>query len=156
MVSVATLRLCEVFAALTDPELERIVPFSQEISHPSGTLLFSEEDEATTCYILLEGQVSLQYVICPQPDYCQDARILLDRPGDFFGWSALVKPSRMTASGVCLSDVRLIAIDGAQLTKLLERDSHLGFEVMKALAGAINKMLRDAKGLSLKRLMGSL
>lgn len=156
MPSIAALRLCEVFSPLTDAELERILPFSLEVSHPSGAMLFSEEDEATTFYILLEGQVSLQYVICPQPDYCQDGRILLDRPGDFMGWSALVRPSRMTASGLCLTDVRLIAINGAELNELLETDSHTGFVVMKALAGAINKMLREAKGLTLRRLMGSL
>jgi CRP-like cAMP-binding protein len=145
-----------VFSPLTDPELERILPFSLEVSHPKGTLLFSEEDEAELFYILIEGQVSLQYVICPQPDYCQDARILLDQPGDFFGWSALVKPSRMTASGLCLTDVRLITISGPELNNLLEADSHIGFVVMKTLAGAISNRLREAKGLTLKRLMGSL
>ena len=156
MPSVQSLRLCEVLSSLTDAELERILPFSLEVSHPKGTLLFNEEDEASTFYLLLEGQVSLQYVICPQPDFCQDARILLDQPGDFMGWSALVKPSRMTASGLCLTDVRLITIDGPELNHLLEADSHIGFVVMKALAGAINRMLRDAKGLTLQRLMGSL
>ncbi|HNR96470.1 MAG TPA: cyclic nucleotide-binding domain-containing protein [Anaerolineae bacterium] len=156
MISIATLRLCEAFSLLTDAELERILPLSLEVSYAKDTLLFSEEDEATTFYILLAGQVSLQYVICPQPEYCQDARILLDQPGDFFGWSTLVRPNRMTASGLCLTDVRLIAINGAELNQLLETDRHLGFAVMKALAGAINKMLREAKGLTLQRLMGSL
>ena len=156
MTSIEALRTCAVFSALTDAELERILPFSLEVSHPKGTLLFSEEDEARLFYIVLEGQVSLQYVICPQPDFCQDARILLDQPGDFFGWSALVKPSRMTASGLCLTDVRLVTISGPDLNDLLESDSHIGFEVMKALAGAISKRLREAKGLTLQRLMGSL
>lgn len=150
------LRSCAVFSALSDAELERMLPFSREVTHPKGTLLFSEEDEARVFYILLEGQVSLQYVICPQPEFCQDARIQLDQPGDFFGWSALVKPSRMTASGLCLTDVRLVTIDGTELNALLEEDSHIGFVVMKALAGAINKRLREAKGLTLQRLMGSL
>ncbi len=156
MISVDTLRTCEVFSSLSDAELERFLPFCREETHSKGTVMFSEEDEATTFYVLQEGQVSLQYVICPQPEYCQDARILLHRPGDFMGWSALVKPSRMTASGLCLTDVRLLAIDGQKLNALLENDSHIGFVVMKALAGAINRMLQEAKGLTLQRLMGSL
>ncbi|MEM4724959.1 MAG: cyclic nucleotide-binding domain-containing protein [Candidatus Hadarchaeum sp.] len=156
MVTVDQLRTCELFSELTNEELEQMLPFAREESYKAGTVMFSEGDEATTFYILQEGKVSLQYEICPQPDYCQDATILLDKPGDFMGWSSLVKPRRMTASGLCLTDVRLIAIDGKKLNELLERDSHMGFVVMKELAGQINKRLKEAKGLTFKRLMGSL
>ena len=156
MMTIDTLRTCEVFAELSDEELQQILPFCREEQHTKDEVMFSEGDEATTFYILMEGQVSLQYVICPQPDYCQDARILLDRPGDFMGWSALVKPSRMTASGLCLTAVRLVAIDSKRLCELMERDSHIGFVILKELAGSLNRRLKDAKGLTLQRLMGSL
>ena len=156
MISVDTLRTCEVLRPLSDADLERILAFCHEERYPRDAVMFSEEDEATTFYVLQEGQVSLQFVICPQPEYCQDARILLDKPGDFMGWSALVRPSRMTASGLCLTDVLLVAIDGKKLNALMEYDSHIGFVIMKELAGAINRMLKEAKGLTLHRLMGSL
>ncbi len=145
-----------MFAELTDEELQQILPFCYEKQYPKDKVMFSEGDEATAFYILEEGQVSLQYVICPQPEYCQDARTLLDKPGDFMGWSSLVKPSRMTASALCLSDVRLVAIDSERLNELMERDSHIGFVILKELAGLLNKRLKDAKGLTLQRLMGSL
>jgi CRP/FNR family transcriptional regulator len=156
MITIDTLRTCDVFAELTDEELQQILPFCREEQHPKDKVMFSEGDEATAFYILREGQVSLQYMICPQPEYCQDARILLDKPGDFMGWSSLVKPSRMTAAGLCLTDVDLVAIDGKRLNELMERDSHIGFVILKELAGALNKRLKDAKGLTLQRLMGSL
>jgi CRP-like cAMP-binding protein len=156
MITIDTLRTCEVFAELTDEELQQILPFCYEKQYPKDKVMFSEGDEATAFYILEEGQVSLQYVICPQPEYCQDARTLLDKPGDFMGWSSLVKPSRMTASALCLSDVRLVAIDSERLNELMERDSHIGFVILKELAGLLNKRLKDAKGLTLQRLMGSL
>jgi CRP/FNR family cyclic AMP-dependent transcriptional regulator len=156
MITIDTLRTCEVFAELTDEELQRILPLCHEEQHPKDEVMFSEGDEATAFYILTEGQVSLQYVICPQPEYCQDARILLDKPGDYMGWSSLVKPSRMTASGLSLADVHLVAIDGKGLSELMERDSHMGFVILKELAGSLNKRLKDAKGLTLQRLMGSL
>lgn len=156
MITIDTLRTCEVFAKLTDEELQQILPLCREERYSKGTKMFSEGDEATTFYVLMEGAVSLQYVICPQPEYCQDATILLDKPGDFMGWSSLVRPSRMTASGLCLTDVRLVAIDGRRLNELMERDSHIGFVVLKELAGSLNNRLKDAKGLTLQRLMGSL
>jgi CRP-like cAMP-binding protein len=156
MITIDTLRSCEVFAELTDEELLQILPFCREEQHPKDEVMFSEGDEATTFYILEAGQVSLQYMICPQPEYCQDARILLDKPGDFMGWSSLVKPSRMTASALCLTDVNLVAIDSKRLNELMEHDSHIGFALLKELAGSLNKRLKDAKGLTLQRLMGSL
>lgn len=156
MITIDTLRTCEIFSELTDEELQQIIPFCREERYKKDTVMFSEGDEATTFYILQEGKVSLQYVICPQPDYCQDATILLDKPGDFMGWSSLVKPRRMTASGLCLTDVQLVAIDSKGLNELTQRDSHFGFVIMKELAGSINKRLKEAKGLTLQRLMGSL
>jgi len=156
MITVDALRACEVFDELTDEELQHLIPFCREEHYAKDTIMFSEGDEADTFYILQEGQISLQYVVCPQPDYCQDARILLDKPGDFMGWSSLVKPRRMTASGYCVTDIRLIAIEGKALNAWMEQDSHVGFVIMKELAGSINKRLKEAKGLTFQRIMGSL
>ena len=156
MVTPEDLRRCEVFAELTDEELQRILPFCREEQHAKDSLVFKEGEKAETFYILQEGKVRLEYEICPQPDYCQDATILLDQPGDFMGWSSLVKPRRLTAFGHCITDVRVIAIDSKALIELMEQDSHIGFVVMKDLAGKINNRLKEAKGLTLHRLMGSL
>jgi len=156
MITVDILRMCTLFAELTDEELQQMLPFCRDEQYKKDTVMFNEGDEATVFYILLEGVVSLQYVICPQPDYCQDARTQLDQPGDFMGWSSLVKPRRMTASALCLTDVRLVALDSKRLNELMEQNSHIGFVILKELAGSLNKQLKDAKGLTLQRLMGSL
>ena len=156
MVTIDALRTCEVLGELSDEELARILPLCHEESYEKNTIMFHEGDKADTFYILQDGQISIQYVICPQPDYCQDARMLLDEPGDFMGWSSLVKPGRMTASGYCVTDIKLMAINSASLKELMEQDSHIGFVIMKELAGSINKRLKESKGLTFKRIMGSL
>ncbi|KPL20552.1 MAG: hypothetical protein AMJ93_11680, partial [Anaerolineae bacterium SM23_84] len=60
------------------------------------------------------------------------------------------------ASAYCASDVRLLAIDGKALSKVMEQDSHIGFVVMEELAGVIGQRLRQAKGLTFDRVMGVL
>lgn len=155
-ITIEALRTCEVLADLTDEELQQIVPLCHEEQYNKGQIIFTEGDEATTFYILQQGKISLQYVICPQVEHCQDATILLDKPGDFMGWSSLVKPRRMTASGYCLTDVQLIAIDSKQLYELMEKESHIGFVILKEMAGQLNKRLREAKGLTFRRTMGAL
>jgi CRP-like cAMP-binding protein len=156
LVTTDALRTCEVFAGLTDEELAQIISFCREESYAKDTIMFHEGDPADRFFVVQEGRISIQYVICPQPDYCQDARIVLDKPGQFLGWSSLVKPRRMTASAYCVTDVRLIGVDSKRLNELMEENSHVGFVIMKELAGAINNLLKDAKGLTFQRLMGSL
>ncbi len=154
MITVETLRAGEVFSELRDEELQTILPLCREEHYDKGGFIFSMGDEAETFYLLREGSVQLEYEICPQPDACQYTTILVDKPGDIIGWSALVKPRRLTASAHCLSDVEIVAIDGKAMNELMEQDSHIGFVVMKGLAGIINNRLKEAKGLQIPRIMG--
>jgi CRP-like cAMP-binding protein len=63
-------------------------------------------------------------------------------PGHIFGWSALVKQRRLTASAQCLENVRVLAVKGQALNQLFERKAHIGFVVMKRLADVISSRLR--------------
>jgi len=156
MITVEMLRRSRIFFDLDDNELERIIPFCREESYAKGSLICTEGDEATTLYILDDGEVRLHYEICPQPNACQNATILVDKPGYVACWSALVTPRRLTASAHSVSEVKVIAIDGKALNELMEQDSHIGFVVMKGLAEVIGQRLREAKELELDRTMGAL
>jgi len=156
MVTVDMLRRSKIFCDLEDKELEKIVPLCREKSYAEGALICTEGDEATTLHILKDGEVRLQYKICPQPDVCQNATILVDEPGYVACWSAVVKPRRLTASAHSMSNVKVIAIDGKGLNELMEQDSHIGFVVMKGLAEVISQRLKEAKELRLDRTMGAL
>lgn len=154
MVTVDALKACPLFSELEDEAVQKIIPLCREESYPKGAVIFTEGSRADTLFLLAKGEVTLRYEICPQPDGCQDTTIPVERAGAVIGWSSLVKPRRLTASAHCLSDVQLIAIDGEALNDLLERDSHIGFVVMKQLAEVISERLRQAKELSFDRKMG--
>jgi CRP-like cAMP-binding protein len=156
MVTVDALRACPLFSELEEEALQKIIPLCREERYPKGALIFTAGEEADTLYLLERGEVRLRYEICPQPDACENTTIPVETAGTVIGWSALVKPRRLTASAHCLSNVRLIAIDGQALNSLLEQDSHIGFVVMKALAEVISERLRQAKELSFDRVMGML
>lgn len=156
MVTAETLKTSQMFSELEDEDLHKILPLCHEEQYAKGSLIFCKGDEAKTVYVLKDGKVRLRYEICPQPDACQDTAILLDKPGDVICWSALVKPRRLTARAHCISDVRVIAIDGTGMNELMEQDNYIGFAVMKELAGLISQRLKEAKGLELGRTMGAL
>ena len=156
MVTVEMLRRSKLFSELDDRELEKIIPLCNEECFAEGSAICTEGDRATTLYILEDGKVQLRYEICPQPDTCQNATILVDKPGHVTCWSALVRPRRLTASAHSISEVKLIAIEGKALNQLMEQDSHIGFVVMKGLAEVIGQRLKEARELKLARTMGAL
>jgi len=156
MVSTEALRTCELLEGLSEEELQKIAGVGHEERREGGCVIFAEGSEATTLYILQEGKVRLEYQICPQPDFCREIAIALDRRGQVFGWSALVRPRRLTATARCVGEVTLMAIEGSDLNDIMEKNSHIGFVVMKNLAEVIASRLREAKRLVGERVMGIL
>ena len=51
-----------------------------------------------------------------------------DYPG--LGWSALVTTMTYQATAVARSDATLVAVDGAKLRRVMQRDNRLGFQIM--------------------------
>lgn len=156
MIATQALKACELFEELSDEELQEIAKICCEERREGGCVIFAEGDEANSLYILQEGKIRLEYEICPQPDFCREIAIVLDKKGQLFGWSALVKPRRLTATARCVGGVTLIAIEGSDLNDIMEKNSHIGFVVMKELAEVIASRLRDARRLVGERVMGIL
>lgn len=156
MISTEALRTCEIFEELSEEKLQELVRFCREESHEREYVIFAEDSEAETLYILQKGKIRLEYEICPKSDVCREITIVLDKRGQVFSWSALVSPRRLTATARCVGDVTLIAIEGSDLKGIMERDSHIGFVVMNKLAKVIASRLREAKKLIGERIMGML
>jgi CRP/FNR family cyclic AMP-dependent transcriptional regulator len=142
MVSIEALRGCELFWELNDAELSEVAALCREESYPAGATIFTEAEEAEDLYILQQGRVALQVQLRSMAQASGEVTIEEVEPGHMFGWSALVKQRRLTASARCLEDVRVIAVKGQALNELLERNSHIGFVVMKRLADVISSRLR--------------
>lgn len=102
----------------------------------AGDILFSEGDPATDAYLLEEGRVRLIKKIRGS-----ERSILVCKPGDLFGESALLEGSERTSTAVALSPVLALVIDQATLQHLLEHNATIGARVVKQLV----RRLRDAE-----------
>jgi CRP/FNR family cyclic AMP-dependent transcriptional regulator len=136
------LRAGELFAGLSDDILERIAALCQEETYCPGAAIFSEGDEAQKLYILQEGVVALRV----QP--ASGAKSIVVQPIEkrcgIFGWSGMVEPNIYTASAVCATDVKVIAVDGKKLMAVFEDFPAAGLVVMRRLATVIGSRLRTA------------
>ena len=138
MVSVDTLKKLDLFVGLMDLELEAISEISEIAEYPRGTVIFKEGDEAASLYVLIEGNVALNFEVG------RNREVIVHSVGygQAFGWSALVQPYLFTASARCTNNSRVLTIDRKRLRKLFELDCHMGFVIMEKLAGLVSNRLR--------------
>ena len=145
MVSFDALRQCELFTDLNDEELSKIVQICCEETYEPQEFICGESEVAEKVYILQEGRVAVQMHLRSDLEPNGDVTIEEVTSGRIFGWSALVKQRRFTASARALEKVRVIVIKSADLNALFEENSHIGFVVMKRLADVISSRLRRTR-----------
>ena len=145
MVSIDALRQCELFTDLNDEELAKITQICSEETHEPQEIIFGESEVADKVYILQAGRVAVQMHLRSDLEPNGDVIIEEVTPGRIFGWSALVRQRRFSASVRALEKARVIAIKSADLNALFEENSHIGFVVMKRLADVISSRLRRTR-----------
>ena len=145
---VQVLRRCEVFIGLDDSDLEKIASLSswQRNTYRVGEFIFHENAVAEDFYILEEGQISLVVTLHDEKSK-RASQVAVDTitKGDVFGWSSLVTPHSLTMSAICVKPSTVVAVNGAELSQLFERNYSLGYEAMKGLVRVIGARLRDMR-----------
>ena len=145
---IQVLKRCEVFVGLSDDDLQKIadLPSWMENTYEVGHFIFHEDDIANNFYILEEGEISL-LVALNENDLKGVKQTPVDTitKGDVFGWSSLVSPHSLTMSATCIKPSKVLVVDGAELSQLFDRDTSLGYEVMKGLVRVIGARLRDIR-----------
>ena len=139
------LRRSELFLELNDAQIRAIVtlPSCRLCDYRAQDVIFEQGQEARDLYVLIEGRVHL-LLRAPLPSSTPVEDVVdLVTAGDFFGWSALVSPHIYTLSAVCVEPSRVIAIAGAELNTVFNRNHHIGYTVMKAFGHAVGARLRD-------------
>jgi len=108
-----------------DLAVEHVHAMSQVTSErhlPAGAFLLRRGHPADALALLLEGDVSLELT---EPG---DEPIVLEtlHGGDPVGWSWLFPPHRWAFDARCLTPVRLLQLDAAQLRALMHADPVFG------------------------------
>ena len=140
MVSIQDLKGFHIFKGLEDAELEEIAELCREQVYEPESMCFTEGSKAEDLYLLREGEVEIEIEL-RRPWRRSKATVTTIGPDRVFGWSALVEPGILTASARCRKRAQVITIKGADLIDLFEKDSHVGYVVMKNLSAVIGSRL---------------
>jgi len=145
MVSIEDLRTCELFPALSDRELEQIARIARQEEYQAGDRICAEREVADRLFILKSGRAQVRVRLRSGLEPNGDATLELVEPGRIFGWSSLVKQRRFTGSVWALEPVAAIVIQGDELMTLFDRNTHIGFVVMKHLAEVVASRLQHTR-----------
>ena len=128
MVNSEELSAVGLFDEIPDEQLAKIVDIAEETEFALGELIFREGTEAEHIYVLLDGKVAIRVHLTSRPESLTVS--VINKPYQSFGWSGVVPPYHFTASALCESDCRLLAIPGQELLRILRDDPESGFHVM--------------------------
>ncbi|MFV1967576.1 MAG: cyclic nucleotide-binding domain-containing protein, partial [Pirellulaceae bacterium] len=88
MISLEQLRRYPYFADVREESLRQVAMISEEMSIPSGGVLFEEGDVADNLYIITDGEVDIEYTLGSGEKRTVDTVV----GGELMMWSALVAP----------------------------------------------------------------
>jgi CRP-like cAMP-binding protein len=133
------LQRSDVWAGLPAEALEEMAAICREARWRAGEFVFQIGDPSRDLFVLADGAVSLSLRPIP-PDTSQAGAI--DAPGEVFGWGALTPENYRLRNALCLRETTLLAIDGAELMRCLERHPAAGFQVLRrALSIILNHIM---------------
>lgn len=141
MISPELLRRYPYFALISEESLKQIAMWADEVTVPPDTRLFNEGDPARYLFVIMQGEVNIQYLLGNGELRTVDTLI----GGDLLVWSALVEPHKTTAAGTTTKQTHLLRVDGRQLRELCEKDPQVGYRLMLEVAGLLANRLEGAR-----------
>ena len=116
---------------LAPDEAEVFIRHCETKVYHDQKVLFQEMSEATSLYLLVEGEIELKFQL---PAQRGDAVLAVRNPGDTIGWSTLVPPYKYIFTGVCRGEVTVLQIDRGTMESVFATNYHLGYIFMRNVA----------------------
>ena len=145
----------EIFKGLSQKEVEEIARLCEEVFFKDGDRVLSEGEKADYFFILEQGSVDLRFEL-PYRKTSKEMTVTTIKPGNCFGWSAMVSPYKATLSCYSTENSKAIRIRGDEILGLCEKNNHIGFIFMQNLAMMIGDRLTKQRAQFIKEVGDSL
>lgn len=129
------------FANLSPEYLTLVTGCAKNIVVEEGKFLFREKEKADAFFLLREGRLSLEVVSARKGPIVVESL----GAGDVVGWSWLFPPYEWHFDARALTRVRAISLDAVCLRGKCEKDTQLGYEMMKRLTGLLLHRLQSTR-----------
>lgn len=142
-------RMATLFHGLSDKEIQQILSIGQTMICEPGTVLFREQDDATTIYFIQSGRVAVKV----KEDNVEKT-LYTASEGDVLGWSTVVLPYQRTATAVVVERAKIVAIETKKFQDFCDRNAAMCYRVAQNLNRAVIARMRLAKSLGVEKVYG--
>ncbi|HZM37749.1 MAG TPA: Crp/Fnr family transcriptional regulator [Acidimicrobiales bacterium] len=147
----------DLFGDLTPDERQQLADASTTEELRRGDVLFHEDDDADTLYVVIEGRIA----IAKRSIDGRESVVALMEAGDLFGEMSLFEPLGRSAEARALEPSQVLAIGYGPIRQVYERRPELLWGVVELMAGRIRNMdvaladsvFLDVTGRTAKRLV---
>jgi CRP/FNR family transcriptional regulator, cyclic AMP receptor protein len=126
-----------LFAGLTAQELEAVAGICVERHYPAGSTIIQQGDMGDEMYVIQSGQVDILLV-----GYRSERPVVVLGKGQILGEMSLVDHGYRSATARAAEPTAVQVLRQDDFTSLCERDTHIGYVVMRNLAADISFKLR--------------
>ena len=123
------LRQVELFRDLSREGLQRVLAIGKGESLDAGQHLFLLGDDANELFVVLRGSLSLCLPIALRGSV-KDITVESVGAGQALGWSALVKPYRLTLSARATEPSEVVGFARNDLQQLFQAETGIGYSVL--------------------------
>ncbi len=129
------------FSRLTATQLSAVVATGREVALPASVTIFSEGQDASGCWLIQSGQVTLGTHVPGQ------GLVVVQTlgPGDLLGWSWLVPPHYWHFTATTASSLSAIEFDTERLRALADGDPNLGYSLSLGLFEVVVARLQGTR-----------
>jgi CRP/FNR family cyclic AMP-dependent transcriptional regulator len=124
-----------LFADLPASTLERLETYMRTVRFEAGDVIFRDGDPGTTFFVVLSGEVSIDFEAGPN----QRVNLALVRPGHAFGEVSLLDEGPRSAGATATEDTALLALARDDFLTLLRDEPAAVNAVLRTLGAMIRR-----------------
>jgi CRP-like cAMP-binding protein len=143
---VNTLRSCQLFVGLPQPDLEHIAAVSVVKSLEKGEYLFRERDSAHGFYVVQRGAVNVHRVNAAGKEHI----IHIFRAGESFAEATLATERGYPADALALEPTQVLLVQKAGFLALLRRQPELALRMLGSMSSHLRVLIGQLEDLTLK------
>jgi CRP/FNR family cyclic AMP-dependent transcriptional regulator len=137
---VSLLKKTDILNGLSEGQLAKVAKLCREQTCNADDIIFKEDDKSSELYLIQDGLVEITLSV-PEPG--TEKSIVTLGNGQIFGEMALLDEGPRTASARCIAGgTRLWVAKRADFISLCEKDTSIGFIVMRNIAADLSFKLR--------------
>lgn len=119
-----------LFDSVKEEQLARILDSTEEITLPSGSVIFEEESEGDSLYLIINGSIKISKLL-PTGD---ETFLGILHSGDFFGELELIDNRPRSAQATAVTDCVLGKLGKQEFEKLLSANPQFARNLLKMLS----------------------